>query len=69
MSDIWPKMSMVLPGEYCNDCPYFKPDVMSGDLYDSSEKIMHSRIIICENEKLCYNIHEYLKRSMEEKHD
>ena len=68
MSEIKPKMNLLLPGDYCNDCPYFKPIVSNDAIYADGVVIAEStRYILCENENLCNNIHDYLKQTFENK--
>lgn len=65
MSEIKPKMNLLLPGEYCNNCPYFKPTVKQDDIYAAGIRIETLRNVVCENENLCENIHDYLKKTFE----
>lgn len=65
MSEIKPKINLLLPGDYCNDCPYFEPTVKKDDIYAAGIRIETLRNVVCENENLCKNIHDYLKKTFE----
>ena len=65
MSEIKPKMNLLLPGDYCNDCPYFEPTVNKDNIYAEGIHIETIRNIVCGNENLCNNIHNYLKQTFE----
>ena len=52
MSEIKPKMNLLLPGDYCNDCPYFEPTVKKDDIYAAGIRIETLRNVVCENENL-----------------
>lgn len=65
MSEIKPKMNLLLPGEYCNNCPHFEPTVKKDDIYAAGIRIETLRNVVCENENLCKNIHDYLKKTFE----
>ena len=69
MSKTMPKMSLVLPGEYCNECSLFKPEVVAEDLYADNRCIGNYRSIICQNEKTCRRIYEYLTKALEKQDD
>lgn len=62
-----PKMSLIVPGEYCNACPNFKPIVDTEDIYGDGKKMYTNRTVRCENETLCTWIFDYLNKSHEEK--
>ena len=65
MREIKPKMNLLLPGNYCNDCPYCEPTVKKDDIYAAGIRIETLRNVVCENENLCKNIHDYLKQTFE----
>lgn len=69
MSKVIPKMSLVLPGEYCNACSQFEPEVVAEDLYADNRCIGNYRSIICQNEKKCQQIYEYLTKALKKQDD
>lgn len=46
MSEIKPKMNLLLPGEYCNNCPYFKPTVEKDNIYATGRKWQLSKVVL-----------------------
>lgn len=63
--EIRPKMSLIVPGEYCNECPNFKPIVDTEDIYGDGRIVGTYRTIRCENEVLCTRIFHYLRKHSE----
>lgn len=57
-----PEMSLVLPGEFCHRCSNFKPVVESSDFYANGQNMGNYRTIVCENESLCRNLMDFLRK-------
>lgn len=65
--EIRPKMNLVVPGEYCNGCSNFKPDVERDDIYANGKVVDTIWTIRCANETLCTWIVNYLNKPHEGK--
>lgn len=62
-----PRMNLMLPGDYCDDCPYFDPKVKRNDIYASGIRVDTLRHIVCKNEGVCNNIYDYLAQTFKDK--
>lgn len=61
MNDIMPNMRMVLPGDYCNKCDEFDPEVLVEDMWANNKVVCTSRSIVCKNEPLCRHLIRFLQ--------
>lgn len=61
MNDIMPNMCMVLPGDYCNKCDEFAPEVLVEDMWAGNKVVCTSRSIVCKNEALCRHLIRFLQ--------
>lgn len=52
--------------DYCQDCPEFKPETSTVQMYDFTLDGYLNTIVHCEHQKRCDNFMRYLKRKLKE---
>lgn len=52
--------------DYCHSCPYFEPVTKENALYNYDGYRTGNTYIVCENDRKCENIAEYLEKKLAE---
>ena len=51
--------------DYCQNCPYFKPDVsIIGIVHGTRNEVTYETIVFCKDYKNCEKLYEHIKKEV-----